>query len=179
MVTDPLIDRINNPNIENEMFDRVWEDYKKRLCEVEIEIYKSRILRMDTEAQQYFNSSPLKNVFARVMTISRLTGKARSITQLASILLVSRQAISTIVSECLDKQWIKLVEIRGREKTYYGTSLLVTATNKYVDYVYHLNDKNLNAAHNLVKELLEINPEYTYENRIACPGKFVKDGESD
>ena len=140
---DPLVDRINNPNVENEIFDRVWEDYMARLCEAEIEIYKSRLLRMDTPTQIYFNSSPLKNVFARVMTISRLTGKARSITQLASILLVSRQAISTIVQECLDKHWIKLVEIRGREKTYYGTSLLVAETNKYVKFVYGLTDQNL------------------------------------
>ena len=159
----------------NVLFDRVWEDYMARLCEVEIEIYKSRLVRMDTPTQIYFNSSPLKNVFARVMTISRLTGKARSITQLASILLVSRQAISTMVQECLDKGWIKLVEIRGREKCYYARSLLVTETYKYVKFVYELNDTNLHKAHQLVRELKDIHPDYTYENRIACP----KDSESD
>lgn len=169
------MDDIKNPRVENEMFDRVWEDYMSRLLETEVEIYKSRILRMDTEVQRYFNSSALKNVFARVMCMARLSGKARSITQLASILLVSRQAISTIVQECLDRKWIKLVEVRGREKTYYGTSLLVTETNKYIDYVYNLNDKSLIAAHNLVKELLEINPNYTYENRIACAKKITDD----
>ena len=165
----------NNPNVENEMFDRVMEDYMARLLEVEVEIYKSRILRMDTPTQIYFNSSPLKNVFARVMVISRLQGKAVSITQLAHKLLVSRQAISTIVQDCLDKQWIKLVEIRGREKTYYGTSLLIEETNKYVDYVYSLTSKSLFAAHNLVHELQEINPQYTYENRIACANKITDD----
>ena len=153
----------NNPNVENEMFDRVMEDYMARLLEVEIEIYKSRILRMDTEVQQYFNSSPLKNVFARVMTVGRLQGKAVSITQIAYKLLVSRQAISTMVQECLDKGWIKLVEIRGREKCYYGTSLLVEETFKYVKFVYYLNDSNLHKAHQLVRELTDINPDYTYE----------------
>ena len=174
---DPLVDRINNPNVENEMFDRVWEDYMARLLEVEVEIYKSRLLRMDTPTQIYFNSSPLKNVFARVMCVARLQGKARSITQLASILLVSRQAISTIVQDCLDKKWIKLVEIRGREKTYYGTSLLVSETFKYVCFLYNLTDQNLFKAHQLVRELTEINPDYTYENRIACPNDPSKDSE--
>ena len=165
----------NNPNVENEMFDRVMEDYMARLLELEIEIYKSRILRMDTPTQIYFNSSPLKNVFARVMTVARLQGKAISITQLAHKLLVSRQAISTMVQECLDKGWIKLVEIRGREKCYYATSLLVSETFKYVRFVYGLTDSNLYRAHQLVRELSDIHPDYTYENRIACP----KDSESD
>ena len=157
----------NNPNVENEMFDRVMEDYMARLLEVEVEIYKSRILRMDTPTQIYFNSSPLKNVFARVMVISRLQGKAVSITQLAHKLLVSRQAISTIVQDCLDKQWIKLVEIRGREKTYYGTSLLVAETFKYVRFLYKLTDQNLFKAHQLVRELADIQPDYFYEYRAV------------
>lgn len=160
---DPLIDRINNPNVENEMFDRVWEDYMARLCEVEIEIYKSRILRMDTPTQRYFNSSPLKNVFARVMCVARLQGKPLTITQLAHKLLVSRQAISTMVQECLDKGWIKLVEIRGREKNYYATSLLVSATVTYVQFVYGLSESNLYRAHQLVRELTDIHPDYKYE----------------
>ena len=157
----------NNPNVENEMFDRVMEDYMVRLLEVEVDVYKSRILRMDTEVQQYFNSSPLKNVFARVMCVSRLQGKALSITQLAHKLLVTRQAISTIIQDCLDKQWIKLVEIRGREKTYYGTSLLVAETFKYVRFLYNLTDQNLFKAHQLVRELTDIQPDYFYEYRAV------------
>ena len=156
-----------NPNVENEMFDRVMEDYMVRLCEVEVDIYKSRILRMDTPTQIYFNSSPLKNVFARVMCVGRLQGKPLSITQLAHKLLVSRQAISTIIQDCLDKSWIKLVEIRGREKTYYATSLLVAETFKYVRFVYGLTDNNLYRAHQLVRELSDIHPEYSYEYRAV------------
>ena len=45
----------------DEMFDHVWEDYMVRLCETEVEIYKSRLLRMDNPAQIYFNSSPLSS----------------------------------------------------------------------------------------------------------------------
>ena len=157
----------DDTNIENEMFDRVMEDYMARLLDIEIEIYKSRILRMDTVIQRYFNSSPLKNVFARVMTVSRLQGKAISITQLAHKLLVSRQAISTIVQECLSEGWIKLVEIRGREKTYYATSLLVADTFKYVKFVYGLTDSNLYRAHQLVRELSDIHPDYRYEYRAV------------
>ena len=168
----------NNPNVENEMFDRVMEDYMARLLELEIEIYKSRILRMDTPTQIYFNSSPLKNVFARVMTVARLQGKAISITQLAHKLLVSRQAISTMVQECLDKGWIKLVEIRGREKCYYATSLLVSETFKYVRFVYGLTDSNLYRAHQLVRELSDIHPDYTYEyTAVNKAGEAIKKDE--
>jgi len=163
MVTDPLIDRNNNPRVENEMFDRVMEDYMARLCEQEIAIYKARLSRMDTTQQVYFNSSPLKNVFARVMTIARLQGKARSITQLAQNLLVSRQAISTMIQDCLENDWIKLVEIRGREKYYYGTGTLIKEYFKYVRFIYDLSDKHLYRAHQLVRELTDLHPDYVYE----------------
>ena len=153
----------DSESVENAMFDRVMEDYLQRLCEAEVEIYKSRLLRMDTDTQQYFNSSPLKNAFARVMCVARLQGKALSITQLAHKLLVSRQAISTIVQDCIENNWIKLVEIRGREKTYYGTSLLISETCKYSRFFYNLMDQNLFKAHQLVRELSDIHTDYRYE----------------
>lgn len=168
----------HDTNIENKMFDRVVEDYMARICEVEIEIYKSRVLRMDTPTQVYFNSSPLKNVFARVMTVGRLQGKAISITQLAHKLLVSRQAISTMVQECLSEGWIKLVEIRGREKCYYATSLLVAETYKYVKFVYELNDTNLVNLYHLIRELSDIHPDYTYEyTAVNKFGEAIKKDE--
>ena len=156
-------------NIKNktldEMFDHVWEDYMVRLCVTEVEIYKSRLLRMDNPIQIYFNSSPLKNVFARVMAISRIKKKPQTITKLASQLLVSRQAISTIVRECLEKDWIELVERRGREKTYYATETLVYAVNNYISFVYDLNNRNLYNAHGVVKDLQNLHPEYTFESK--------------
>ena len=176
---DEITEVMDNSNVENEMFDRVMEDYMARLLEVEVEIYKSRILRMDTPTQIYFNGSPLKNVFARVMTVGRLKGKALSITQLAHKLLVSRQAISTIVQDCLDKEWIKLVEIRGREKCYYGTSLLVAETFKYVRFLYNLTDSNLHRAHSLVRELADIHPDYNYQYRAVNKDGTVIDHPDD
>ncbi len=149
--------------LENAMFDRVMEDYLVTLCESELKIYKSRLLRMDTPTQVYFNSSPLKNAFARVMVISRLQGKPISITQLAHKLLTSRQAIHGIVQDCLENNWIKLVEIRGREKTYSGTSLLISEMCKYSRFFYDLMDKSLFRAHQLVRELSDIHPDYRYE----------------
>lgn len=146
------------------LFDRVWEEYIVSQMEAEIEIYKTRILRLDTAAQIYFNSSPLKNVFARAMVVARLKNKPLSITQLASQLLVTRQAISTMVQECLDKQWIVLVEIRGREKTYYGSASLVNETNKYVNVIYDLVGTSLYKAYGIVKDLddLRVDSEHKY-----------------
>ena len=59
------------------------------------------------------------------------------------------------------------MEIRGREKTYYGTSLLVAETFKYVRFLYNLTDQNLFKAHQLVRELTDIQPDYFYEYRAV------------
>ena len=151
------------------LFDRVWQEYIVRLAETELEIYQARLVRMDTPTQKYFNSSPLKNVFARAMVIARLQNKPRTITQLASQLLVSRQAISSMIQECLELKTIVLVEVRGREKTYYGTSFLINEFNKYVNFIYNLADKDLYKAYGMVKDLDDLRVEsghkYTFKGR--------------
>ena len=153
------------------LFDRVWEEYIVSQCDVELEIYQARLVRMDTPSQRYFNSSPLKNVFARAMVVARLKNKPRTITQLASQLLVSRQAISVMIKECLEHEKIILVEVRGREKTYYGSASLVTEFNKYMDFIYNLVSTNLYKSYAMVKDLddLRVQSKHEYEFRGRDP----------
>ena len=154
------------------LFDRVWEEYIVSQCDVEVEIYQARLLRMDTPSQRYFNSSPLKNVFARAMVVARLKNKPRTITQLASQLMVTRQAISVMIKECLENKSIVLVEVRGREKTYYGSSFVVNEFNKYMDFIYSLVSTNLYKSYGVVKDLddLRVESKHKYVFRGKDPG---------
>jgi len=155
---------VNERELRLKSLDLIWEDYMVKLMETELDIYLSRIQRMDTECQQYFNSSPLRNAFARVMNIARLKGQGCNITQLANQLLSSRQAVSTMIQECLERGWIELSIQQGREKNYVGTAELMKHMNHYIEFIYELDSKGLYPSHNLADKIFKLNPDYRYDS---------------
>ena len=64
----------NNVNLS--AYDKIDKEFAIQTADFEISLYVFRKTRMDTKIQRYFNSTPLRNVFARL--ISSLVGWSSS-----------------------------------------------------------------------------------------------------
>ncbi len=116
----------------------LFKAYAAQLCRHQLGIYQIRQERMDTDIQRYFNSTPTRNVFARLMCLATYDNTLYTKTNIATELLMSRQAAHVMVEECLDAGWIE----HGGEccggKGYSATERLVWAMENYVQRHFEL-----------------------------------------
>ena len=103
------------------------------LLELEVGIYQLRVTRLNSELQQYFNSSSLRHVMARIMTLATLHKKPLTTSEIVAITYATRQAISSCVKDCLGRGYIEIVDLGDFKKRYQATPLLVDATKQYTD----------------------------------------------
>ena len=102
------------------------KELTKILCQHEIAIYRARQTRMSSKIQRYFNSTPLRNVFARIVSYAYCVNQHYSIQFIADELKTTRQSISKIVEECEAEGWINIirtpnsVEVQASDHTYEG-----------------------------------------------------------
>ena len=101
------------------------------LLKAEIEIYKLRVTRLNSEMQQYFNTSQLRNVFSRIMTLAVYENKGLTIAEIVAQTYASRQTVSKMISQCRTLGYIELIEDNNYLKRYRATPELVTAVNMY------------------------------------------------
>ena len=99
----------------------------------QIKIYKARKHRMDTPLQRYFNSSDVRNTFARQMFIAANVKSLYTKKAIAEELGISWQAAHTMVEECKASGWVE-VDRNGKCPTYKASDSLVEAHFFYVDY---------------------------------------------
>lgn len=98
----------------------------KILCQHELAIYQARQTRMDTKVQRYFNSTPLRNVFCRMIVYARCVNQHYNIQYIADQLNTTRQSISKIVDECEAEGWINVIRtpnnvvVQANDVTYEG-----------------------------------------------------------
>ena len=98
----------------------------KILCQHELAIYQARQTRMDTKVQRYFNSTPLRNVFCRMIVYARCVNQHYNIQYIADQLHTTRQSISKIVDECEAERWINVIRtpnnvvVQANDVTYEG-----------------------------------------------------------
>ena len=90
----------------------------------EIKIYRARVDRTNTRMQRYFNSTLLKNVFARICNYAYTVNQFYTISYVTKKLRSTRQAISLIVDECENEEWLNInrrankVEFQASEELY-------------------------------------------------------------
>ena len=111
---------------EEQIKKYIERELVKISCQHEIAIYQARQTRMSTKVQRYFNSTPLRNVFARMVSYAYCVNKHYTIQYIADELKTTRQSISKIVEECEAEGWINVirtpnsVEIQASDVTYEG-----------------------------------------------------------
>ena len=119
--------------------DALMKKYALQLCRYEMAKYEGRQTRLNSKMQQYFNSTPVKNAFARLMYIAASVKSLYTKTAIATELHITRQACHQMINECLQAGWIEVDE-DGRYPTYKATPVLEEGVMQYAKFAFYTGD---------------------------------------
>ena len=108
-------------------------EYRKSLIRVDMEIFQARQTRMKSKIQRYFNSTPLRNAFARWMVYAYYQSQFYTISQLVDEMSTNRQTVSLMVNECEVENYI-IVQRKGKTVACQSSLILVEAMNEYSEW---------------------------------------------
>ena len=115
----------------------LMDKYTLQLCFYEMTLYHGR--------QRYFNSTPTKNAFARLMYIASNVKSLYTKTAISQELHITRQAAHVMVEECLDGGWVE-VDQDGRCPTYKASETLVDGVKMYAAFAFEKGE-NIGVVH--------------------------------
>ena len=115
--------------------------------EVEMRVFQARQTRMLNKIQRYFNSTPLRNAFARWMVYAYYEDTFYSITYLVKQMYTNRQTISKIISECEKEGYIN-VQRNGKTVSCQANKILVEKSNDYTQWRKELAKSTIGKAYN-------------------------------
>lgn len=113
----------------------LMDKYTLQLCHYEMTLYHGRQTRLNGAMQKYFNSTPTKNAFARLMYIAANVKSLYTKTVISQELFITRQAAHVMVEECLEGGWIE-VDQDGRCPTYKASETLVNGIKLYAAFAF-------------------------------------------
>ena len=122
-------------------------DYRMKILEIEMSVHQARQTRGNNKVQRYFNSTPIRNAFARWMTYGVYTSRFYTISQLVKEMHSNRQTISTMVNECEAEGYI-IVKRVGATVSCQATALLVEKTEDYCEWRKELTKSTIGTAYN-------------------------------
>lgn len=115
------------------------EAYVVALCETEIQLFKDREnWKSDSQLTAYFQSTPHKAAFGRLMTKAALVSECYNIKGISLELNLTRQSVHRMVNDCLDAGWIEVCTwccSNGDKDKYIASQELVKSTDGYADYL--------------------------------------------
>ena len=120
-------------NSAEQIHEYLKQQYRIRLIKIEMELHKARQTRMDNNVQRYFNSTPIRNAFARWMAYGAYVNKFYSISELVNELNTNRQTISTIIKECEAYKFI-IVKRTSNTTKCQASTLLIEKMEHYCDW---------------------------------------------
>ena len=126
---------------------KILSDYAVALAKWQVELYRGRNQRKDDAIQRYFNSTPARNTFARMMFLAYQDDKlVYTKTEIARQLFITRQAASQMVDDCLAEGG---VEAQGS-----GYKASQTLAKKQMDYtMFHIDTLTRNPVTDLYMSL--------------------------
>lgn len=111
---DYCFKEVKKDNNVVEISEHLQREYTLATLTTEMRMHKARQTRMDNDVQRYFNSTPLRNAFARWMTYGYLVNKPYNITTLCDEMVADRKTVSIMIKECTDAGWIQTIKSRGQ-----------------------------------------------------------------
>jgi hypothetical protein len=117
-------------------------EYRKSLIKVDMEIFQARQTRMKSKIQRYFNSTPIRNAFARWMVYAYYENQFYTISQLVNEMSTNRQTVSLMVNECEIENYI-IVQRKGKTVACQSSLILVQAMNEYSEWRKKLIEKTI------------------------------------
>jgi len=140
----------DNSSVHNSVDDihaHLLMDYRMKILEIEMGVHQARQTRMENKVQRYFNSTPIKNAFARWMTYGVYTNKFYTISEIVKEMHSNRQTISTMISECEAEGFI-VVKREGKTVSCQATDLLVEKMQDYCEWRKELTQSTIGTAYN-------------------------------
>ena len=119
--------------MKNKLKELIDIEMHKVLCDLEIKIYQARQDRMQTKIQRYFNSTPLRNVFARICVYAKCVNEFYTISKISDELRTTRQSVSQIVDECEEEGWVNV----ERNSNSVGVQASEALYDAQLDYLNH------------------------------------------
>lgn len=125
------IKKINDSVLD--IHEHLLTQYRMKVLEIEMNLHQARQLRMLNRTQRYFNSTPIRNAFARWMVFGAYTNRFYNISELVKEIHSNRQTISTIVSECEIEGFI-IVKREGKTVKCQASPILVEKMEDYCEW---------------------------------------------
>ena len=117
-------------------------EYRKSLIKVDMEIFQARQTRMKSKIQRYFNSTPIRNAFARWMVYAYYENQFYTISQLVKEMCTNRQTVSLMLNECEIENYI-IVQRKGKTVACKASLILVKAMDEYSEWRKKLIEKTI------------------------------------
>jgi hypothetical protein len=123
-------------NTTQEIYEYLKKDYFTKIVRVEMDIHIARQTRGENKIQRYFNSTSIRNAFARWAVYGTYVNRFYSISELVKEMKTNRQTISDIVRDCELNGWINVIR-KSNTVTCNASQVLV---EKMEDYCYWRKD---------------------------------------
>lgn len=104
-------------------------EYTLAQCKHQILLYQCRQTRMNTPLQRYFNSTPARNAFARVMFVAAHDNTVYTKTGISRILHITRQATALMIDDCIAEGWVVT-----DAKSWKASQILIDAQYSYAEF---------------------------------------------
>ena len=134
-------------NSSADIHDHLLLEYRKCVMKIEMEVFKARQTRMLNKIQRYFNSTPLRNAFARWMTNAFYENQFYTITHLVKEMHTNRQTVSNMINECEIEGYI-IVERKGKTVSCQASQTLVEKMNEYCKWRKEITELTVGKAYN-------------------------------
>ena len=108
-------------------------EFNKSLMKLEMNLHAARQTRMLNKVQRYFNSTALRNAFARWMAYAYYEDEFYTISRLVKEMHSNRQSMSKMVSECEIENYI-IVKRKGKTVACQASPLLIDKVNEYCNW---------------------------------------------
>ena len=134
-------------NSSDDIYNHLLLEYRRCVMKIEIEIFKARQTRMLNRTQRYFNSTPLRNAFARWMVNAFYEDQFYTITHLVNEMFTNRQTISNMINEC-EKEGYIIVERRGKTVSCQASQTLIEKMDDYCEWRKEITELTVGKAYN-------------------------------
>ena len=103
--------------------------FKIAACKLELNRHQAHLKDKD-RISLYFNSTKNRWAFYYAMCLAAYDKQLYTIKDICTMLTISRQAVNTMVQECLAEGWIELVETTSN--SYRATKIITDADHKWM-----------------------------------------------
>lgn len=118
----------------DDIINKTLHEFSFHLAKTEIEIFKERRRwRSDCALTNYFQSTPEKAVFSRMMYIAAVVKQGYTVGEMAKELLISRQTISNLCKETVAAGWV-ICKKKDKRQYYQASEESCASVVSYADY---------------------------------------------